>query len=90
MPQPDYSPAMLRGFLYARAIARDGFDGRPVHARSDLVAELMEQSGLPYSAVRAAFAGRLTDAAQRARLWAALGHHPCDHGIVLDDEGGQG
>ncbi len=87
MPQPDFSPAMLRGFLYARAIAREGFDGK--NACRDLMAELMQQSGLPYSAVRAAFAGRLTDAVQRARLWAALGHHPCDHGIVLDDEGGQ-
>lgn len=89
MPVPDFSPDMLRGFLFARAIARDGFDGRPHHARADLAAELTALSGLPYSAVRAAFAGRLRDAAQRARLWAVLGHHPCDHGIVLDDEGGQ-
>lgn len=88
-PRPEFSPAMLRGFLFARAIARDGFDGRPVHARADLAAELMQLSRLPYSAVRDAFAGRLCDAAQRARLWAVLGHHPCDHGIVLDDEGGQ-
>lgn len=87
--RPDFSPEMLRGFLYARALARDGFDRRPVHARADLAAELMDLTGLPYSTIRAAFAGRLTDASARAAIWAALGHFPADHEILLTGEGSQ-
>lgn len=87
--RPEFSPAMLRGFLFARAITRDGFEGRPVHARSDLAGELMAQTGLAWSDIRAAFSGQLHDAGKRARLWAVLGHFPSDHGIILTDEGGQ-
>lgn len=86
---PDFSPRMLRTFLYARQFTREGFENRPILARRDLAAELVRHSGLPESAVRDAFRGRLKDAGQRAALWAALGHFPADHGLVLDDRGGQ-
>ena len=72
--RPDFSPEMLRGFLYARAVARDSFARNPRLARAELVAVLMQASGLPFSVVRAAFIGRPIDDAQRAALWAALGH----------------
>ena len=88
--RPDFSPAMLRTFLFARQVTRDGFEGRPILARRDLVAELMAHSGLPESDVRKAFAGKLKDGAARAAIWAALGHFPCDSRIVLTDDGGQG
>lgn len=80
---------MLRAFLFARQITRDGFEGRPVRARRDLIAELITLTGLPESALKDAFAGRLKEPGSRAAVWAALGHFPCDHGIVFDDRGGQ-
>lgn len=83
--RPDFSPKMLRAFLFARQVTREGFEGRPVLARRDLVAELMTLTGLPESVLKDAFAGRLRDAGNRAAVWAALGHFPCDHGIVFDD-----
>jgi hypothetical protein len=88
-PQPEFSPDMLRNFLFARTITREGFASRAQAARHDLAGELMAASGLAYSDIRAAFSGRLTDGTKRARLWAVLGHFPADYGITLDDEGRQ-
>jgi hypothetical protein len=86
MTRPDFSPEMLRFFLFARAIARDGFDqtiaGRTA-ARADLMQEIMAQSGLAWSDVKAAFAGTLDEPGKRAAIWAALGHFPADYGMVL-------
>lgn len=78
---------MLRGFLFARAMARDGFDMKA--KRAALVDELIDLTGLPHSTIRDAFSGRLRDGAARAQIWAVLGHFPCDHGIVLTDDGKQ-
>lgn len=86
---PDFSPTMLRTFLFARQLTRDGFAGHPIKAKRDLTAELVRLSGLPESAVLDAFRGKLKDAGQRAALWAALGYFPSDHGVVFDDRGGQ-
>lgn len=72
---PDYRARMLRLFLYARAFARDGQACKPGHCH-DLAAEIMDLTGLPYSTVRDAFAGRCPDDAARAAIWAALGHAP--------------
>lgn len=88
--RPDFSPATLKLFLNARVIAREEFAARPQKARHAVADELMPASGLPWSDIVAAFAGRLPEADKRARLWAALGHFPADFGIVLDDSGGQG
>lgn len=86
MTRPDFSPDMLRFFLFARSIARDGFEptiaGRTA-ARADLMQEIMAQSGLAWSDVKSAFAGTLDDPGKRAAIWAVLGHFPVDHGIVL-------
>lgn len=87
MNAPEFSAEMLRGFLFARAMARDGFDMKA--RRAALVDELIDLTGLPHSTISAAFAGRLRDGAARAQIWAVLGHFPADHGIVLTDDGGQ-
>lgn len=79
----DYRPRMLRVFLYARALARDGFRLRKAH-RDDLCAELAARTGLPFSTVRAAFAGRCPDDAARAAIWAALGHAPGAEALGFD------
>ncbi|MFN4098175.1 MAG: hypothetical protein ACK4GT_00225 [Pararhodobacter sp.] len=86
-PRPEFSAEMLRGFLFARAMARDGFDVKA--KRAALVDELIDLTGLPHSTIRDAFSGRLRDGAARAQIWAVLGHFPCDHGIVLTDDGKQ-
>ncbi|MCG6115077.1 MAG: hypothetical protein MEQ84_07745 [Mesorhizobium sp.] len=87
MNAPEFTAEMLRGFLFARAMARDGFDMRT--KRAALIDELIDLTGLPHSTIRAAFAGRLQDGAARAQIWAVLGHFPADHGIILTDDGGQ-
>lgn len=85
-PQPDFSPAMLKAFLHARAIAREGFEPTPkgrLAARHDLAGEIMDKAGVGWSDVSDAFAGRLFDPGKRAAIWAVLGHFPSDFGIVL-------
>lgn len=84
--KPDFSPAMLKAFLYARAVAREEFartEAEQIAARKRLADELVKVTGLPLSMVRAGMSGRLTDPSARAAIWAVLGHHPCDFGIVL-------
>lgn len=88
-PQPDFSPAMLKAFLHARAIAREGFEPTPkgrLAARHDLAGEIMDVAGVGWSDVSDAFAGKLQDPGARAAIWAALGHFPSDFGIVLGAE----
>lgn len=87
MAEPLFSREMLRGFLYARALTVEGFEGRVMAAR--LKRELRKATGLPDSTLEAAFAGRLTDPASRAAIWAVLGHFPGARGITLTDDGGQ-
>lgn len=76
---PDYSAAMLRVFLHARTFAREDFKPTRrfgVEARHELAGEIMDATGLPWSVIRAAFAGRCGDDAARAAIWAVLGHAP--------------
>lgn len=83
---PDFSPAMLKAFLHARAIARAEFartEAEQIAARRRVADEMVELTGLPLSIVRAAFSGQLKDGGARAAIWAVLGHFPADHGIVL-------
>jgi hypothetical protein len=82
---PDYSPSTLALFLRARRMAREELHRR----RKPLADELVAVTGLPLSDVDSAFDGRLKDAGKRASLWAVLGHHPSDFGIVFDNRGGQ-
>ena len=89
--RPDFSPQMLRFFLYARAVALDGFarnEAGQQAARKALTDRLIEQTGLPDSMIRAAFAGQLTDASARAAIWSVFGFFPADHGYdLLADRG---
>ena len=91
--RPDFSPQMLRFFLYARAIALDGFaqtEAGQVAARRALTEKLQQITGLPDSLIRAAFAGQLRDPSARAGIWSALGFFPADHGYdLLADRSGQ-
>jgi hypothetical protein len=89
MTRPDFSPEMLRFFLFARAMAREGFDDTPkgrLAARHDVADEIMDQSGLAWSDINAAFMGRLEDPGKRAAIWAVLGHFPVDHGVILTSQ----
>lgn len=87
---PDYSPAMLWLFLAGRAarlVAAEGLTPRA--ARRKLTWRLRREAGVSTEDLAAALAGTLRKASPRARLWAALGHFPCDHGVMLADDGGQ-
>ena len=91
--RPEFSRQMLRFFLYARAIALDGFaqtEAGQIAARRALTDRLIEQTGLPDSMIRAAFAGQLVDASARAAIWSVLGHFPADRGYdLLTDRSGR-
>ena len=85
-PLPEYSTAMLRLMLEARAVlARDDL-GWSVQR---FAREFARQAGVPPFTVTYALNGRLKDPARRASLWAALGYYPGLSGIVLTDDGGQ-
>lgn len=85
-PVPEYSPAMLRLMLEGRAVlARDDAG----QTSRQFVHEIAALADMHVRSVYLAQAGRLRDAGRRARLWAVLGHHPSDFGIVLTDDGGQ-
>lgn len=83
---PEYSPAMLRLMLEARAVLAADDHGV---SRSDYAREVAQLSGVHIRAVHFAMSGQLRKAEQRARLWAVLGHFPFDFNLVLTDDGGQ-
>lgn len=84
--RPDYSPAMLRLFLRARAVHALGGVRGPARRASALKRckdELRRTARLTHAEFEFAWMGRLSSPVPRARLWAILGHHPGDFGIVL-------
>ena len=90
--RPIFSPAMLAFFLRARAVlahaeqpARCGMQATVKRERK----RWQKLSGLTHTEIEFAWMGRLNNGAKRACLWAILGHHPSDFGIVLTDDGGQ-
>ena len=89
--KPDFSPAMLRFFLRARAELRVAESGEPKR-RTAIVkafrAEIRKLAGITNQQMHFAWTGQLSDPDARARLWAVLGHFPADHGIRLT-HGGQ-
>lgn len=91
--RPYFSPAMLRLFLHARCrMAHDLRSARcsyQVSARQEQD-RLRKLSGITANAMAFAFMGRLQKPEPRARLWAILGHHPSDFGIVLTHGGQDG
>lgn len=86
----DFSPAMLRGFLHARAILRADLAGVPIKkARGQIAGETARVAKVRRKDVEAAMAGRLMAASERSRIWRAIGHITVDAGVVLTDDGGQ-
>lgn len=90
-PRPDFSPAMLRLFLRARAEQAVEDSGRP-HCRDRIIRDfktrLRKTAGVTANQMDLAWMGRLNTPETRARLWAVLGHFPADHGVTLT-HGGQ-
>lgn len=88
--RPDFSPDMLRFFLRARALVRaDGKrGGGRVNALQAFKARMRREAGVTAAELDLAWMGRLQSPLPRARLWAVLGHHPVDHGLMLT-HGGQ-
>lgn len=89
--KPDFSPAMLRAFLRARAGLRLADSGAPWRRRETMKAfkaETRKRSGVTNAEFHFAWMGRLLSPGPRAKLWAALGRFPADHGVTLT-HGGQ-
>jgi len=89
--RPDYSPSMLRLFLRARALhwaAQTHGPARRAAAAKRFRNETRRTAKVTVAEFDFAWMGRLLRPEPRARLWAVLGHHPSDFGIVLT-HGGQ-
>jgi hypothetical protein len=81
---------MLRGFLVARVIVAAADAGTTQAAAwKGLKARWRKESRLTAADLQAAYAGRLVGAGKRAALWAALGVHPSDFGVMLTDKAQQ-
>jgi hypothetical protein len=76
---PDFSPAMLRLFLYARLVHL----GRPA------INTIYERSDVSWSQLTRAFGGRLTAPGPRLALWRALDINPEASGVRLTSGGKQ-
>lgn len=89
--RPDFSPAMLRLFLRARAVnAAFGLRGPDAATAARLSrAWLRKSAGVTAKVFALAWTGRLNSADARAKLWGALGIVPGDHRVRLTDDGGQ-
>lgn len=89
--KPDFSPAMLRFFLRARAAhaaaAKRGRSKREMAATACKV-RLRRMAGITNAEFDMAWMGRLLRPEPRRRLWRALGHVPADYGVTLT-HGGQ-
>lgn len=88
---PEFSPRMLRLFLQARVL--HAAEGLAHGARADALraakAAIRRRAKVTHFEFNFAWRGLLGDAATRARLWAALGIVPAEHGVTLVDGGGQ-
>lgn len=90
-PTPDFSPAMLRLFLRARAdlgMPEGATRRQRAAALRAFKMGIRKQAGVTSGQFDLAWMGRLQTPETRVRLWAVLGHFPGDFGIVLD-YGGQ-
>lgn len=90
MTVPEYSPRMLRLFIEGRIVCAMLIDGLSrKKARQAALRRIGKAAGLPARHVEIAHMGSMFGAKNRTRVWAALGIHPVDHGIMLTDNGGQ-
>ncbi|WP_133122831.1 hypothetical protein [Zhengella mangrovi] len=77
----DYSPAMLRFFLQARAFLRADLAGVPIRkARGQIAGETARVARVKRRQVEAAMSGRSVPAGEHARIWRALGHDVAEDG----------
>lgn len=87
---PDYAPAILKAFLHARVVfGAVVFGSSEKSAWRSLRKELRTTTKLKAADLDAAYAGRLSLASARTKLWAALGVFPADFAVLLDDKGSQ-
>ena len=91
---PDFSPAMLKGFLRARVKMTAYLAAYPApplsgvdlaKAESAARAAIRKQAGITALVFGAAWDGRAIDLPARQKLWLALGVNPAAHGIRLVD-----
>ena len=76
---PEFSPAMLRLFLQARAV-HEGSAAR-------FSRRIRKAAGVTVAQFESAWTGRLKSPQPRSRLWGALGLVPADHGVMLTPGG---
>ncbi|ARO22922.1 hypothetical protein TAL182_CH01109 [Rhizobium sp. TAL182] len=92
-PTPDFSPAMLKGFLRARVKMQfymAAYPNSPLKATPDqehrearLRGELRKLSGVSAKDFNRAWAGLGIEVDARLKLWRALGISPTAHGVRL-------
>ncbi|MFC6491157.1 hypothetical protein [Nitratireductor sp. GCM10026969] len=91
--KPDFSPAMLRLFLRARAEFRVVDSGQPWRRTAKVKAfkaEMRKLARVTNHEFHFAWTGQLASPETRARIWAVLGHFPADHGVTLTHGGQDG
>lgn len=76
---PEFSPAMLRLFLRARAVHEGSAERFSRRTR--------KAAGVTVAQFESAWTGRLASPQPRSRLWGALGLVPADHGVMLNPGG---
>lgn len=90
---PDYSPAMLRGFLTARIVMAEHLAANSEVARRNArrAEKVMIRNAAQVSdaILTLALQGRLMNGTLRARIWGAIGIVPAVLGVTLTDDGGQ-
>lgn len=88
---PDFSPAMLKGFLQARVYmtVHASFPYRSQEAVKAARDELRERCHVSRQEFWHAWQGLLEDGRARAKIWAALWVDPAEFRILLTDDGGQ-
>ncbi|WP_326883213.1 hypothetical protein U8P73_15000 [Rhizobium beringeri] len=93
LPMPDFSPAMLKGFLHARVkmeFYMAAYPNAPLKAGVDQVrreaglrGELRKRAGVSAGDFKRAWSGLGVDLEARLKLWRALGVSPTAHGVRL-------
>ncbi|MBB2705937.1 MULTISPECIES: hypothetical protein [Rhizobium] len=92
-PTPDFSPAMLKGFLRARVkmeFYMKAYPNAPLtveadrgHREAGLRGELRKRAGVSAKDFKRAWDGLGVDLNARLKLWRALGVSPTAHGVRL-------
>lgn len=95
---PDFSPAMLKGFLRARVKMTAYMSAYPAppltltdlpKGETAAKAAIRKHAGVTADEFSNAWDGRLLPMSARLKLWLALGVNPESHGVRLLDGDGQ-